>query len=257
MQKIILSGIALCIAIALHAQHTSPYYTDKKIQVLELRNYVLKEGGRDNFIDSFKIYIEDSQNVKGAYVLGLYRVKDAETNFYWFRGYENMPLRKKAMEDFYSSSYWASITRIPQQYVINFHNVHLLKPYDITTGDSTSGFAAAWFDKPKGVAVVDFYTGNGTRAKVIDYVSKSYHSLLLSSGVKDISYWIAEDQPNNYPQHPVFQDSNSLVSIAFYKNEKEYKSVMNKLASKMNAEMRNNMRSVFTLHSYVILYNAE
>ena len=92
---------------------------------------------------------------------------------------------------------------------------------------------------------------------MIDYVSKSYHNLLQASGVKDISYWIAEDQPNNYPQHPVFQDNNSLVSIAFYKNEIEYNTVMNKLASNMNAEMRNNMRSVFTLHSHVILYNAK
>ena len=53
----------------LPAQHRSDFYKDKKIQVLELRNYVIAEGGRDKFIDSFKVYIEDFQNSKGAYVL--------------------------------------------------------------------------------------------------------------------------------------------------------------------------------------------
>ena len=240
----------------LPAQHRSDFYKDKKIQVLELRNYVIAEGGRDKFIDSFKVYIEDFQNSKGAYVLGLYKARDAENNFFWFRGYENMPARKKSMEEIYSSQYWSTVTRITQEFVINYHNVHLVKPFDINTGDSTSGIDAAWFDNPKAVAVIDFYTGNGTRGDVIEYVKQTYHNLLISAGVKEITYWIAEDQPNNYPQHPVFQDNNSLVSISFFKNENEFRSVKKKLGHKMNAGMRNNMRKVFTLHDSIVLYNA-
>jgi hypothetical protein len=256
MKQALIAAAAIFMFVTSKAQHRADYYHDKKIQVLELRNYVLREGGRDKFIDSFKVYIEDSQNAKGAYVLGLYRVKSAENNFFWLRGYENMPARKKAMEDFYSSNYWSGIVRIAREFVINFHNVHLLKPYDINTGDSTLGFDAKWFDKPKGVAVIDVYTGNGTRADVIGYVKNTYHNLLISAGVKDISYWIAEDKPNNYPQHPVFQDSNSLVSISFFKNENEYRKVRKKLAEKMGADMRNEMRRIFTLYNNVVLYNA-
>ena len=256
MKATLLFFILLLAVVGSHAQHRSDFYRDKKIQVLELRNYVLAEGGRDKFIDSFKVYIEDSQNARGAYVLGLFKVKDAENNFFWFRGYDSMPARKRAMEDFYSSHYWATITRIPQEFVINFHNVHLLKPFDINTGDSTSGIDAMWFDRPKGIAVIDFYTGNGTRNEVITYVRNTYHNLLVSAGVKNISYWIAEDQPNNYPQHPVFQDSNSLVSISFFKNENEYRSVKTKLAGEMDAGKRNDMRKVFTIHSSIMLYNA-
>lgn len=245
----------LAFAIS-HAQHGSDFYKDKKITVLELRNYVIAEGGRDKFIDSFKTRIENFQNSKGAFVLGLYSVKDAMNNFFWFRGYENMVARQKAMEEIYSSRYWSTVSGMTQAFVINYHNVHLLKPFDINTGDSTSGIDATWFDKPKGVAVLDFYTGNGTRALVIDYVRKTYYPLLMSAGIRDISYWIAEDQPNNYPQHPVFQDQNLLVSISFFKNEIEYRSVKNKLAKKMDANLRNNMRKVFTLHNSILLYNA-
>ena len=240
----------------LHAQQGSDFYRNKKIGVLELRNYVIPEGGRDQFIDSFKVSIEDYQNRNGAYVLGLYKVKDAENNFFWFRGYESMAARKKSMEDVYSSQYWAGVARMTQKFVINFHNVHLLKPFDINTGDSVSGIDATWFDKPKGIAVIDFYIGNGTRSEVISYLQQTYHNLLISAGVKDITYWIAEEQPNNYPQHPVFQDGNLLVSISVFRNENEYRSVKNKLAEKMNAAMRNDMRKVFTLHNSILLYNA-
>ncbi len=248
--------IATMHIAALHAQHRSDFYKNKKIRVLELRNYVLTEGGRDQFIDSFKVSIEDYQNRNGAYVLGLYKVKDAENNFFWFRGYESMAARKKAMGDVYSSQYWAGVACMTQKFVINFHNVHLLKPFDINTGDSIPGIDATWFDKPKGVAIIDFYIGNGTRNELINYIQHTYHNLLISAGVKDITYWIAEDQPNNYPQHPVFQDSNSLVSISFFNNENEYRSVKNRLAEKMDVAMRNNMRKVFTLHNSILLYNA-
>jgi hypothetical protein len=255
--KFRLVWIAMMCFGVLHAQHGSDFYKTKKIHVLELRNYVLAEGTRDQFIDSFKISIEEYQNSKGAYVLGLYNVKDAENNFFWFRGYDSMLARKTVMEEVYSSEYWKGVARMTQKFVINFHNVHLLKPFDINTGDTMSGVDAAWFDKPKGLAVIDFYTGNGTRVDVIRYVQQTYHNLLMSAGVKDITYWIAEDKPNNYPQHPVFQDSNTLVSISFFKNENEYRSASNKLIENMNATMRNNMRRVFTLHNSILLYNAD
>src|SRR5689334_6294449 len=87
----------LCYGV-LHAQHKSDFYKNRKIHVLELRNYVIAEGGRDQFIDSFKTSVEDYQNSKGAYILGLYKVKDAENNFFWLRGYDSMAARKKAME---------------------------------------------------------------------------------------------------------------------------------------------------------------
>lgn len=246
----------LCYGV-LHAQHKSDFYKNRKIHVLELRNYVIAEGGRDQFIDSFKTSVEDYQNAKGAYILGLYKVKDAENNFFWLRGYDSMAARKKAMEAVYSSPEWPGISRMTQKYVINFYNVHLVKPFDINTGDSVSGVDAIWFDKRKGVTVIDFYTGNGTRGDVINYVRETYHNLLMSAGVKDITYWIAEDQPNNYPQHPVFQDSNSLISISFFRNESEYRTMKIKLSEKMDATMRNNMRKVFTLHNSILLYNAD
>ena len=63
--------------ISLFAQST-------KIQVLELRNYLLKPGQRDYFIDSFEIKIMDTLNARGNYVLGQYRVKDAPETFFGF-----------------------------------------------------------------------------------------------------------------------------------------------------------------------------
>lgn len=240
--------VTFILAIAT-ASLTQKPYSDKKISVLELRNYVIKEGGRDNFIDSFRVYIEDSQNVKGAYVLGKYHVKGAKDNYFWFRGFADMPSRQKALEAFYSSPYWQKTSRVSAEYVVNFHNVHLLKPVNITTGDTLSGFNASWFDQPKGIAVIDFYIGNHRRNEVIEFFRDQYHARLREAGVRNISYWIAEDEPNNYPQHPVFQNNDLLVSVSFFKNEKEFDAAMKKISGKTREEFL----KVVTLHEQLII----
>ena len=41
---------------------------------------------------------------------------------------------------------------------------------------------------------------------------------------------------NNYPNLPVFQDRNLLVTISFYKDDSEYVSTMKRLEASMNEE---------------------
>ncbi|MEP6704716.1 MAG: hypothetical protein ABJB34_07915, partial [Acidobacteriota bacterium] len=51
---------------------------DKSIRVIELRNYLVRGGRRDEFIDLFEENFTRSQNVLGGYTLGQYRVKGAD-----------------------------------------------------------------------------------------------------------------------------------------------------------------------------------
>src|ERR1044071_8049651 len=62
---------------------------DQPIRVLELRNYVTKPGQRDKFISYFEANFIDSENALGGYILGQFRVKDSDDNFFWIRGFND------------------------------------------------------------------------------------------------------------------------------------------------------------------------
>ena len=239
----------LLSSISLHAQ-------SKEVKVIELRNYLMKPGQRDYFIDSFEIKIMDTLNARGNYVLGQYRVRDAPDNFLWIRGFGNMTTRLEAMKGFYSSEYWKQNVSIPIKYVVGYTNVYLLKPLNVYNKriDSISGFETEWFGRQKGIAVVDLYIANEMRSELIDFVTTTYDSIIHASGVKDISYWIRETTPNNYPDLPVFQDKNLLLTIAFFKDEPQYNAIKKSIQSSMSEEQKLKMNRIVTTKTTWVLY---
>lgn len=228
----------------------------KDVEIIEIRNYLLKPGQRDNYVERFETYLIDTLNVYGNYILGQYKVKGAPDNFVWIRGFENMPARKTAMESFFSSAHWEKHKNIPGDLLVGYTNVHLLKPLYLTEelNINEKKFPTDWFGNPKGVALVDFYVANGMRDQFIEFVNKKYDSLVRAVGVKDISYWVSETSPNNYPNLPVFQDKNLLVSITFFKDEQEYEEMMEKIKTNMDEEMLFTFGRLVTTKTSWVLY---
>lgn len=228
----------------------------KKVKVIELRNYLMRPGQRDRFIDSFEAKILDTLNGRGNYVLGQYRLKNAPDDFVWFRGFYDMSSRLRALEGFYTSPYWQKHVSIPQKYVLGYTNVYLLKPLSILNKsiDTTYAFETARFDKQNGLTVVDFYVANERRNQLLDFVATIYDSVMHVSGVKDFSYWISETAPNDYPNLPVFQDKNLLVIITFFKSEPEYKAALKRIESGMSEEQRFQMKRLVSTKATWVLY---
>jgi hypothetical protein len=229
---------------------------DQQIKVIELRNYLLKPDKRDLFIDYFEEHFTRSQNILGGYTLGQFRIKDEDDHFFWIRGFHDMPSRKKFLNDFYYGSVWQQHRNVANGMLANNDNVCLLRPLNIDKGtiDSVSGFNSNWFGKHKGVTVVTFYTANQKRDKLIDFFKTQYVSLLNTTGITDISFWISEPLPNDFLQLPVFQDKNLLVSIAFYKDEPEYQTKAKQLAARITEDQKNAMLDLVTLQHSLILH---
>lgn len=216
----------------------------QNVSVIELRDYLIKQHLRDKFIDTFRIYIEDTQNARGAHILAKYSVKNEPDHFYWIRGFENMNSRKNALEGFYNSAYWAKTKRVSAGVVINFDNVHLLKPLD-----SSSTFDGSWFRR-KGVTIVDVFIANGRRNELIEFFKKSYDSVLTKAGFLTRSYWIAEDGPNTYPVLPMFQDTNLVAVISIFQSEREYVNAAKKISGKSIEQLN----GIATLHHTIVLF---
>ncbi len=92
------------------------------------------------------------------------------------------------------------------------------------------------------------------RAQLLDFVQTNYDSIVHAAGINDFSYWISETAPNNYPNLPVFQDKNLLVTISFYKDESEYISMMKRIKASMNEEQKLKWNELVTTKTTWVLY---
>jgi hypothetical protein len=226
---------------------------NKSIKILELRSYVTKTGIRDKFIDFFESNFIQSQNILGGYILGQNRVKNAEDNFFWLRGFTGMTARSKYLPAFYRSDYWKARRSTANEMLVNNDNVYLLKPLSFREGSDTA-INSNVFSKKKGVIVIDYYIANTRLKELIDFFGARYMPFLKTNGITDITTWVSELQENDFPGLPVFQDKNLLVTIVFYKDEKEYDAKMKQLNAEVNKTLLNEMREIVTTKNTVVLY---
>jgi len=220
-------------------------YFEKEISVLEIRNYLIKPGKRDAFINYFEDNFIEAQNKLGGYVLGQFRVKNAEDNFCWFRGYTDMASRSKYLPAFYYSDYWKQRRPVANSMLLNNDNVYLLKPLE--PGKS---IPCSKFRNGKDLVVVDLYTANGKLDKLINVFFKKYGPVLQSA---DYTAWVSELTENDFPALPVFQDRNLFVTITFYKNESEYI----EKAKQMDQLTDDELHDIITIKNTWILYPTE
>jgi hypothetical protein len=233
---------------------------NQNIKVLELRNYLVRQGQRDEFINLFEENFVQSQNTLGGYILGQYRIKGADDNFFWIRGFKDMPTRYKFLNDFYSGSpSWKQHKSAANSMLLNNDNVYLLKSLNLkeNANDVDFNFNTNWFGQEKGVAVLDFYTSNTKRDKLIEFVKKKYAAILNASKIENASFWISETTPNDFTGLPVFQDKNLLVQITFYKNELEYQNQLKEADSKMNDELKSEWADLVTIKNTLVIFPTE
>ncbi|HTE34349.1 MAG TPA: hypothetical protein VK666_28410 [Chryseolinea sp.] len=228
----------------------------EQIGVLELRNYVLRPGRREDFTRLFEEDLVQPQKALLGYPLGQYRVKDNDDNFCWFRGFANMQTRSAFLPSFYHGSIWTQYRAAANAMIINNDNVHLLKPI-VLEHDSlvpAKGIDRALLYPGNKIAVVDFYTSNTKLDQLLKTFSRSYLAILDECGIHSYSLWISELEVNDFPQLPVFQDKNLLVAITFYENELDYAEKMKKVDSKTDQNLRAALEDAITLKHTMILY---
>jgi hypothetical protein len=232
---------------------------NRDIRVIELRNYILKPGMRDRFINYFEKNFITSQNEMGAYTLGQFRVKGKEEKFFWIRGFADMESRSKFLPAFYYGPVWKQFGTEANSMLVNNDNVHLLKPltwdnHSLIAGKSINSNE---FKTGKGIAVIDFYIANNKLDKLIATFSENYMPVLKENGIEDCSLWISELSENDFPGLPVFQDKNLLVAIHFYKDELEYHEKLKKTDDALSNKVESEMQDIITTKSSLILYATE
>lgn len=96
--------------------------------MVELRQYTLRPGRRDELIDLFEQELLQPQEDTGMRVLGQFRSPSRPELFVWLRGFPDMASRPEMLAAFYGGPVWARHREAANATMVDSDNVVLLNP---------------------------------------------------------------------------------------------------------------------------------
>lgn len=227
-----------------------------EIGVIELRNYSIKPGRRDEFIEYFETKLVQPQQELKGYPIGQFRIGTQPDQFVWWRGFTSMEERSRFLPGFYHGPAWKQHRSTANSMLANNDNVNLLQPLIWADGELVAGRAIPT-DKLRikgGIAVVDFYVANTKLPRLIELLAKEWLAVWEKEGLTDYTLWVAADKENDFPALPVFQNKDLLVVIAFYKDEATYRDTQKAISARTSEQLNTELQDTITTRHTLILY---
>jgi hypothetical protein len=171
--------------------------------VIELRQYTMVPGRRQDFVDIFDREFVETQEALGIEVLGQFVDLDRPDRYVWMRRFPDMESRRVSLEAFYSGPVWDEHKDAANATMTEWHDVLLLKPAgrDLsvdtasrpTTGDGNLMTILIWD------AAAD------TRSTLAEAAGKAFpHARALL---------VTDPSPNTYQRLPIREDASVVVAV--------------------------------------------
>ena len=202
--------------------------------IVELRQYTLHAGRRDELIELFDREFVETQEAVGFQVIGQFRNLDDPNQFVWLRGFNDMAAREQSLNAFYSGPIWKAHRDAANATMIDSDNVLLLRPAHPTSGFSltheprlplNSHAVRAGF-----VTATLYYFNAPVTSNFISYFENTIHPVLMEADASVLAYFVTEDGPNTYPKLPVREGEHVFVWFAGFREEDAYKRHVGTLA---------------------------
>ncbi|MGK5682682.1 NIPSNAP family protein [Actinoplanes sp. URMC 104] len=107
--------------------------------VVELRQYTLRPGRRDELIELFDREFVETQEATGMTVVGQFRDLDDPDRFVWLRSFPDMRARKASLEAFYGGPVWKRHSAAANATMLDSDDVLLLRPVPGRPGFPSGG----------------------------------------------------------------------------------------------------------------------
>src|SRR5262245_29760801 len=188
--------------------------------VIELRQYTLHPGAREQLVQVFEEHFIEGQEQCGMRILGQFRDLDAPDRFVWIRGFPDMEARARALEAFYSGPVWKAHGRVANATMVDHTNVLLLRP---ATPDTAFPFDPRLRPSPEAAE-----TPGGIVVATIHHLAAPVPLDVAASLPDDqnagtlLGRFVTESARNTYPRLPVREDANVLVTFASYPTVHDY-----------------------------------
>lgn len=183
-------------------------------QIVELRQYRLVPGVRDDFVALFDRAFVESQEALGMRIVGQYRDHDDAVRFTWIRGFRDMAAREQGLKGFYFGPVWQANRAAANPMLDDNDNVLLLKPAAPGLGFAPAQARAsdAGGDAAGGaVQVVIEYLWKTPDTGFAAFFADEMKPALEAAGVDVIAAYVPLGEPNNFPQLPVRDDRKLLA----------------------------------------------
>ncbi|MGW1542169.1 putative quinol monooxygenase [Streptomyces sp. NPDC002309] len=189
--------------------------------VIELRQYTLRPGRRDELVELFDKEFVETQEEAGMLVLGQFRDLDDPDRFVWLRGFRDMAARHSALSVFYGGPVWAEHGPRANATMLDSDDVLLLRPLSDRTDLAPSRSArprvgAPAPDRCVAVTVWSFPPG---RSDGVTLIRDGLLPVLQETGPAPLAVLITEPARNTFPGLPVRAGENVVAVITSYPGE--------------------------------------
>jgi quinol monooxygenase YgiN len=183
--------------------------------VIELRQYRMKPGRRDELIDLFEREFVESQEAHGMSLLGQFRDLDAPGHFVWMRGFESMTARKAALEGFYGGPIWQAHREAANATLADNDDVLLLKPPVAAARFDLAPRPPAGTDPgPAALVVVTIQALDAPPAPdFADRFETEVRPALEAADASVLGWMITEAAENTFPGLPVREGEQILAWV--------------------------------------------
>ncbi|MCP9949752.1 NIPSNAP family protein [Actinomadura madurae] len=190
--------------------------------VVELRQYTLHPGRREELTELFEREFVETQEAVGMSVIGIFHDEDRPDRFVWIRGFAGMAERHRALTAFYlEGEAWKAHGIAAAATMIDASDVLLLRPARAGRGIAVAaerprpGSAA----RPGSRVLVTIYhperAATGEVARLID---DRVHPLMAETGATPIGCLVTEPSENTFTRLPIREGENVVVSLAIVRS---------------------------------------
>lgn len=186
--------------------------------VIELRQYRMQPGRRDDLIELFENEFIESQEAVGMHVIGQFRDLDHEDRYTWVRGFPNQALRTASLGAFYFGPTWKRHRDAANATLLDNDDVLMLKP----AWPGAEFAAAARAREPRGSrALPDAVVTIGICALnapaqdgFAELFRQRFAPLLSEHGARLHGVYVTDASPNGFARLPVREGESVLVWFA-------------------------------------------
>lgn len=185
--------------------------------VVELRQYAMKPGRRDDLIALFDARFVESQEQHGMRIVGQFRQTGQPDRFVWLRGFADMAARRAALEGFYGGPVWSAHRAAANDTMEDVSNVLLLRPARRSTGFR---LRLADRDRAGGSTSVVTATIYALKRPADDTFLELFETALTPSfraaGARLLGTFVTEPAANTFPRLPVREGESMFVWLASF-----------------------------------------
>ncbi|MEU4969016.1 putative quinol monooxygenase [Streptomyces smyrnaeus] len=193
--------------------------------VIELRQYTLRSGRRDELIELFDREFVETQEEAGMVVLGQFRDLDDPDRFVWLRGFRDMAARHHALTSFYDGPVWAEHGPQANTTMIDSDDVLLLRPlsdesaFDVSPSERPQAGTSA----PNRFVSATVWSFPPGRQEGTALIRDGLLPLLQKTGPAPLGALTSETAHNTFPRLPIRTGENVAVVLTSYPDESAYR----------------------------------